>query len=96
MQEYEVEAAVRLSEQFVVAHGIPYGFRRRDYSLNWDGATFIASRAVHELEITTRDGRSTTAQIDDSALARQDTWKYLRKIDEAFQSLSRRKLPRGL
>jgi hypothetical protein len=46
--------------------------------------------------ISSRDGRSFTAQIDDLALARQDTWKYLRDIDEAFRSLSRRKLSRGL
>ena len=96
MQEYAVEAALQLSEQFVVALGIRYGFRRRDYSLTWDGGTFVASREVHELHIAIRDGRSFTAQIDDLALARQDTWKYLRDIDEAFRSLSRRKLSRGL
>ena len=45
-------------------------------------------------KISIRDGRTFTAQIGDSALARQDTWKYLRDIDEAFRSLSRRKQQR--
>jgi len=66
------------------------------FSLTWDGRTFVASRAVHELQITIRDGRSFTAHIDDLALARQDTWNYLRDIDEGFRSLSRRKGQRGL
>jgi len=94
--EREVENAVRHAVQFIRALGIRYGFRRRDYSIIWDGGAFVASREVHQLQILVRDGRSFTAPIGDAALVRQDSWKYLREIDAGFGSLARRTELRGV
>ena len=87
---------VAAAEQFVKSVATRHGFRSNDFSIAWDGGDFDASRAEHELVITSKDGRRAAAHIANEALLRRDAWKYLREVDEAFAKLGRRASTRGI
>jgi len=96
-QQDHGEALARMAvEHFASAVASRYGFRPQDFFLVWDGGHFDASRREHEMLVTSNDGRSAAARIDDEALLRQDAWKYLREVDGAFAKLARRGSTRGL
>jgi hypothetical protein len=84
-----------MPEELIKAIAASYGFRLRDFALIWDGGRFDPSRSTHELLITTRDGRRSTARISHSALSHRDAWKYVGEIEAAFRPLARRAHSRG-
>lgn len=77
-------------EDFIAAVGERHGLRMRDYSLVWDQGQFDPQRAVHTIEITTRIGTRAMAEISQAALSARDSWKYVRRINDAFEVLRSR------
>ena len=83
------------AEHLVHAAASRHGLRTHDYTLSWDQGTFDPDRAVHELAITTRDGRRATVQIEAGALGQQNAWLYFPHVERALSTLSRRFSDRG-
>ena len=78
------------TEHLVRAVAARHGFRVHDYALVWDEGKFDPARPVHELAITTRDGRRATVQIEAEALGRGNPWPYFPSIETALATLGRR------
>jgi len=75
--------------------GERHGFRAHDYALTWDAGSFDPIRDVHELAITTKDGRSATVEVAAEPLNRLNPWPYFARLDTAFATLRRRDSTRG-
>jgi hypothetical protein len=96
MQHHQASGKSRLNvEDLVRAVAARHGFRIRDYALVWDEGTFDPAWSVHELAITTRDGRNATVQIQADALGRGNPWLCFPRIETALANLSRRSSNRG-
>jgi hypothetical protein len=83
------------AEHLARAVATRYGFRAHDYALTWDAGRFDPNREVHELAITTKDGRSATVRVGAEALGRFNPWTYFAGMDRAFEALRRREESRG-
>jgi len=83
------------AEALVRAVATRHGFRSRDYALIWDQGTFDGTRSVHELAITTRDGRRASVQIEAEALGKRNPWPFFPRIEDALSQLGRRSSDRG-
>jgi hypothetical protein len=94
MEPHDTEPVAGV-EHLARAVAARYGFRTRDYALTWDAGRFDPDREVHELAITTKDGRSATVSVGAEALGRFDPWTYFAGMDRAFETLRRREVSRG-
>ena len=72
-----------------------YGFRPKDFHLTWDGAHLDPSRTIHELVITTQDGRRAEMAVSHETLLARDPWTHVRDIEAALSKLQRRTGGRG-
>ena len=73
-------------EDLISAIALRYGFRGRVKAV-WDGGQFDASRDVHQLTLTAKDGTQATAWFSPEAMG--DPWKQLGEIEAAFKHLAR-------
>ena len=83
-------------EDLIAAVGERHKFRIWDYSLVWDGGQFNPECPMHMLDIVISDGRHAMAEISHAALSDGDPWKYLRRVNAAFETLRRRASGRGI
>ena len=96
MQDDNMTNHIDHSEKFVRAMATRYGFRSRELSLVWDDGELEPDRNQHQLTIIVADGRRSAAQIEHTALVRENPWRYFGDVDAALLKLTRRDETRGL
>jgi hypothetical protein len=80
-------------DSLILAAAARQGLRTYDFSVVWDGSEFDPFRDIHELMITTRDGRQAVVRLEDEALS--EPWRTLGPIQDAFRCLTKRVRPDG-